>query len=252
LEDARFKTNDKNPLTELSELRFNIAQRDKEFNLSCRLMFGKMSYEFKGREYEIGVSRAFLRLTLEGCETTLDKRFGENVLAPMSEENCIETEVCAGTEASVGTSMTSGINVGANASGQAYHTQKRTVNQNVQHLPVTACPNSSWEVKPLSVSSNGKSLIEGTAIPNKRLCSLQRKQGGNRIVVIGEVQISKSDIKVSARGGNMNFKAFNTFRNKDAIIGLILKRAIQREAANSINDRSDSTAAISRCEVIEE
>lgn len=159
MEEVKFKTNDKNPFTQLSELRFSVAQEGKGFELSCQLMFGKMAYDHKDREYEIGVSRAHLRLTLEGCETTLGNVFGESVLAPMAEEDSIEAQECAGIETSVGMNAISGVNAGANASASAHRTRKRKLSQNKLHRPVTARPNDSWEVKPLSVTGRIQSVM---------------------------------------------------------------------------------------------
>ncbi len=252
LEDAKFKTNDKNPLTELSGLRFNITQGETGFDLSCQMMFGKMTYEHGHRQYEIGVVRAHLRLTLEGCETALGKLFGETVLVPVAEEDCIESQEFAGIGISSGVNAASGVSAAVNANASTQGTRSRKSSQSKLHLPVTALPNDSWEVKPLSVTGKIQGVIEGTAIPNERLCILQRKLGGNRIAVIGEVQVSKRDIKVSAKGGNKTFKAITEWKNKDVIIGQILKLAVQREAATSISRQTNSTVAISRSEVLEQ
>lgn len=251
LEEVNFKTDDKNPLTELSELRFEISQTDPDFELICRLRFGKMHYEHNEREYEVGVSRAHLRLSLEGCETTLGSAFGESVLNPVVEEDEIEAESSVSFELSAGASSDTGANAKANARAGAGGTRKRKMSQSNVHLPVVARPNDSWEVQPTSVTGTGENIIEGTAIPSVKLCVLRRKRGGNRIAIVGEVQISKSAMKVSAKGGNRLGKALNEWQNKDAIVSQILKRAIQREATIYLPGRLGSTVVISRCEVME-
>lgn len=252
MEDPKFKTDDKNPLTELSELRFEFGPAEQEFVLKCRLRFGKMQYEHSEREYEVGVSRAYLRLSLEGCETTFGSAFGESVLEPVVEEDGVEAQAFVGIEASVGVNSDTGANANASASSGACGIRKRRLSQNRVHLPVVARPNDSWEVQPKSVTGQTENMIEGTAIPGTRLCALRRKQGGNRIAVVGEVQVSKSAIKVSAKGGNRLNKAMSEWQNKDAIVSQILKRAIQREATTTIPGKSSSTVAVSRCEVLEE
>ena len=106
--DENFKINNKNSLNELSELRFDIEELDQDFGLNCRLRFGTMIYQHNDREYEVGVSRASLRLNLEGCETTLDDTFGESELEVVEEVETSETE----------TEMALSGGVGADGSGR--------------------------------------------------------------------------------------------------------------------------------------
>lgn len=248
MDEPKFSIDGKNPLTELSELRFELDPAKQNFSLKCLLRFGKMQYERNKREYEVGVSRAYLRLSLEGCETTLGSAFGESVLETVVEEDAVEAQATIGVKASFDTDSIVGASAGASASG----TRKRSVRQNTVHLPVTARPNDCWEVQSKSVSGQLANMIEGTAIPGTHLCDLRRKRGGNRMTIVGEVQVSKSAIKVSAKGGNFLNKTMSEWQNKDAIVSQILKRAIQREATSTIPGKSDSVVAICRCEVLEE
>lgn len=252
MKDIEFRTQRKNPLTELSELRLEIEPADTDFELKCLLIFGKMQYEHNGREYEVGVSRAHLRLSLEGCETTLGTAFGESVLEPVVEVDGLEIQsnACIGVSAS--SSSNTGTNATVKASAGVSGVRKQQLRQTKVHLPVVAGPNNSWKVEPKAVTGGCKNMIEGTAIPSARLGVLRRKQGGNRMAIIGEVQISKSAIIVSAKGGNRLNKTMVEWRNKDVIVSLILKKAIQREAASSVLGRSSSTVAFSRSEVSEE
>ncbi len=252
MDDPEFSTSGTNPLSELSEVRFEIDAREGLFELKCRLRFGKMQYEYKEQEYEVGVSKAYLRLSLEGCETTLGSGFGENVLEAVVEEDCVETQASVGADVSIGANTETGpaaqigAGVGANAA------RKRTLNQSKVHLPVTALPNDSWEVRPQTVTGTSNSVIEGTAIPSTKLCSLRRKKGGNRLAIIGEVQVSRSAVKVSAKRGNRLGRSMSEWQNKDAIVSQILRKAIQREANSALNQSTTSAVAISRCEVFEE
>lgn len=211
-----------------------------------------MLYEHNGREYEVGVSQAFLRLFLEGCESKLGSVFGESVLEPVIEKDELELKASVGVQAGAAVSSSSMANMGMSASAVARGDRTRTLGQTKHHLPVVALPNDSWEIKAQSVGIGTDYMIQGTAVPSARLCVLGRKQGGNRIVVIGEVQVSKSKIAVVAKGGNRIGKGLIEWRNKDTIVGLILKLAIQREASNFGNEQTASTVAISRCEVLEE
>jgi hypothetical protein len=252
LDEVNFKSNDKNPLTELSELRLEVEQDQQDFAVKCLLRFGKMLFEYKDREYEIGLSRAHLRLALEGCKTAMGSAYGENVLEHVEEEAELEIQTSIGFDAAGGADADVGAIATTNAHAHASRSQNQKRSQVKRHLPVMARPNDSWEVKAQSVAEKSEKTIEGTAIPSQRLCVLQRKQGGNRISVVGEVHVSKTAVKVSATGGNFVGKSFSELLNKDAIVSLILKRAVQREASTYLGDRTASTVAVSQCEVWEE
>lgn len=252
LDNPQFKVSGRNPLTELSEVRFEIEDQEGVFDLTCRLRFGKMQYEYKEQEYEVGVSKAYLRLALEGCETTLGSGFGENPLAAVFEEDCVDSQSSVGIGGSLGGDIKSGASAEAAAGGGASTARKRMRTQSLTHLPVKALPNDSWEVIPQTVSGQLDTVIEGTAIPSARLCSLRRKTGGNRLAIVGEVQVSRSAVKVSSRRGNRLGKSMSEWKNKDAIVSLILRNALQREASSSISQGASSAVAISRCEVLEE
>lgn len=247
-----FKIEGTNSLTELSELRFDIQEGDQTFDLGCRLRFGKMQYQHNDREYEVGVSRAFLRLNLEGCETTLDETFGESTLETVEEFDSAETETAVGVSGAAGADARGNLDGTASVSGAANSRVTRHRTMSKTHLPVVARPNNCWEVNPADVVGKADTNIEGTAIPSARLCTLRRKKGGNRMSVIAEVQVSKSAIKVSASRGNKMGKVLSEWQNKDAIVSQILKKAIQREAAANHASGSNSVVAISRCEIAEE
>ena len=252
MKETKFNVHDKNPLGELSELRFEMKPKGQEFDLTCQLRLGTMQFEHNGREYSVGISHAHLRLTLEGCETALGSAFGESPLEAVVEEDRLTTEAGVNADLSIGVNSNKGVNAEASVSAGAKGVRTRSLTQSKVHLPVTARPNNSWEVRPIKVTGQPENIIEGTAIPNAALASIRRKQGGNRMAVIGELQVSKSSIKVSAKGGNKVSKSFNQWQNKDAIVSLVLKKALQREAIGSFSKRSSSTVAFSRCEVLED
>lgn len=248
MDKSKFNIRDANPLTELSEIRFDVSQVEEIFELRCRLRFGRMHYEYKDREFEVGVSRAFLRLSLEGCESTLDSSYGENVLNSVVDNTSADTKLAAG--ANITGNVTSGVGVGAGvgASAEVRHSSS----QSSIRLPVKALPNNSWEVEPQKVTGEASTIIEGTAIPGEVLCKLRRKQGGNRLAIIGEVQVSKNSVKVTSKGGNRLLKSMTEWQNKDAIVSQILRKAIQREASGVLSARSTSSVVIARCEAYEE
>jgi hypothetical protein len=252
LTEINFEHDDKNSLTELSELRFDVEQIEQDFGLNCRLRFGTMQYQHNDREYEVGVSRAFLRLNLEGCETTLDETFGESALETVEEYDTAETETAVGVAGAAGGNSQGKVDGAAAIRGSANSKITRKRARSKTHLPVVARPNNCWEVVPDDVVGKTDASIQGTAIPSERLCVLRRKTGGNRMSVIAEVQVTKKAITVSARGGNKMGKALSEWQNKDAIVSQILKRAIQREAATNYAHGSNAVVAISRCEIAEE
>jgi hypothetical protein len=252
LTDVSFKIDNENSLTELSELRLEVDEHDQQFGLVCLLRFATMHYQHKDREYEVGVSRAVLRLNLEGCETTLDNAFGENTLAIVEEYEAAEAETAASASGSLGLQFRGTIDGSAAISGDANNKMTRKRERSKAYLPVVARPNNCWEVKPVTVIGTAVSNIDGTAIPSERLCLLRRKKGGNRMSIIAEVQVSKSAINVAAKRGNKVGKRLAEYQNKDAIISQILKRAIQREAATNYAGKINSVVAISRCEIAEE
>lgn len=250
--DENFKINSKNSLNELSELRFDIEELEHDFGLNCRLRFGTMIYQHNDREYEVGVSRAFLRLNLEGCETTLDDTFGESELKIVEEIETSETDTEIGLSGGGGVDGSGRLGGSAAAFWKTGAKAKTIRAQSRTLLPVVAKPNDSWEVRPHTVVGKIDNSIEGTAIPSTRLCVLRRKRGGNRMSVIAEVQVTKSAIKVAASNGNKFGKTLSEWRSKDIIVSQILKRAIQREAATANVTISSAVVAISRCEITEE
>lgn len=252
LQEPKFKTTANNPFTELAELRLEMKARGDEIDVQCRLIFGNMRHEHNNREYEIGLRRAYLRLNLEGCETTLESAFGENELPSVIEEDELESGTSLGTSIS-GAADTSGalstraqMEIGANGTRRQSSTQKR------ERLPMTRKPGDSWEVVAQSVLGSANADLVGTAISGQKLCSLRRKDGGNRLAATGEVQVAKSAIAVSAKGGNQLGKALSEWQNKDAIVSQIMKRALQREAIGGAARTLAKVIVVSRAEVSEE
>lgn len=251
MKDIKLKCSYSNPLAELSEFRLDYEVDDGKLDLLCRLGFATMSYFHDGTQFEIGVSHAFLRLTLEGCETTVDKRYGDSLLAPVIQEGLIEKKSSVGLEATSGLSQETvpGFSAGVKANSEAARSQK--FSQSLVHSPVRSRPNNSWEIQPVKLAGSPEEVIEGTAIPGERLCSVRRRSGGNRLSVIGEVHVAKSKFSVKAKGGNRLGRTMTEWRNKDAVVGQLLKKAIQREVASN-NSADGEFVAISRCEIVEE
>ncbi len=238
-----------NPFNELSELRLQLNTSDEvQFEVKCRIRFSVMHHEHNGREYIVGLKSASLRLSLEGCETTLDPVYGESALAHVTDEKTFETSYEVGTEVAVqaGTDFPSRAGVGIRAGAAASNSRRSNLSN--KRLPMTAKPNDTWLIEAQSVDGAAHASLDGTAIAGQRLCTVQRSDGGNRLAVTGEIHASKGALNVSAKGGNKWGKDFAVWGNKDAVIGQILKKALERETVRA----SSSVFVTSRCEVAEE
>jgi hypothetical protein len=246
---SNFKETYQNPFNELSELRLQLSASDEgQFEVKCRIRFSVMRHEHSGREYTVGLKRASLRLNLEGCETTLDPVFGENSLASVTDEATLEmnSQVGGNVKVSVGTEGPPGASAGFNAGADTKNARKSSLSNT--RLPMTAKPNDTWEVVAQSVDGTAHANLDGTAIAGQRLCTIQRRDGGNRLAVTGEIHASKGSLNVSAKGGNKLGKDFAVWGNKDAVIGQVLKKALERETVRT----SSRIFVASRCEVAEE
>lgn len=252
MQEPKFKTTANNPFTELAELRLEMKARGDEFDVQCRLIFGNMRHEHNNREYEIGLRRAFLRLSLEGCETTLETAFGENELQSVFEEDELETHASLGASVSGGAETSGALRTSAQMEVGANGTRRRSNTQKRERLPMTRKPGDSWEVVVQSVVGSANADLVGTAMSGQKLCSLRRRDGGNRLAATGEVQVAKSAISVSAKGGNVLGKALTEWQNKDAIVSQIMRRALQREAIGGAARTLAKVIVVSRAEVSEE
>lgn len=252
MQEPRFTTKTNNVFTELAELRLDLKARDDDFDVLCRLIFGKMEYEYNSRQYEIGLRRAHLRLSLEGCETTIEPAFGEKELPSVTETETQELNATVGASVAVNASFSSSVgakmhfDVGASGNRQQCSNQTRT------RLPMTRKPGDSWEVIPQAVSISEDAKLDGSAIAGQKLCTLQRTVGGNRLAAVGEVQVARAAIVVSAKHGNKVGRALDEWQNKDAIVSQILKRALQREARSGTESKFASVVVVSKAEVLEE
>ncbi|MDE4190263.1 hypothetical protein [Phaeobacter gallaeciensis] len=246
---ASFKENYQNPFNELSELRLQLnASENDQFEIKCRMRFSVMRQEYNGREYKVGLKRASLRLNLEGCETTLDPVFGENALAAVTEEETLEIASHAKASINVNAGTVCAPSAGAGLGAGAEAKKARRSSHSNTRLPMTAKPNDTWEIVGQSVGGTSQANLDGTALAGQRLCTVQRREGGNRLAVTGEVHASKGAINVSAEGGNRWGKDFAVWGNKDAVIGQVLKKALERETIRA----SSSVFVVSRCEVAEQ
>jgi hypothetical protein len=217
----------------------------------CRLVFARTSYHYKEIEFQVGISDAQLRLTLEGCESTLDARYGETRLPIVTEEQTVEKNSDLTLNAQISASVDELGDFATGAGGKMGVSKSARSFQSSVRLPVEALPNDAWRIRSVKPGQTSSDIIEGTAIAGECICSIRRKFGGNRILIVGEVHVSKSSIRVSAVKGNFWGKFMSEKSGKEAIVGLILKKAIQREATSRSQSGDAQVVAVSRCEIKE-
>ncbi|MBL6426703.1 MAG: hypothetical protein HOY44_04185 [Maritimibacter sp.] len=240
-----------NPLPELTELQLRISSAGETYELMCQLVFADTTIGLGGSEYRVGFSQARLQLDLEGCERVLGSDYGSERLPQLDETGSGSSQQSIGFEGGIGASpeaVTANVTARAGRSGKQEHSKelKRT------HLPVVALPNGSWRIRALSAGCARNDLLSGTAIAGERLCSLERSQGGNRIAVIGELQVAGRHVVVQPVGGERIGKKLKLWGNKEAVIAKVLEKAMRREASQSGEGHSMSTVVVSKCEVSEQ
>jgi hypothetical protein len=249
--EPTFKRDEKNPLPEFAELRMEVLSDEGEFDVNCQLRFSSDEIDVVGRTFRVGIEEARLQLALEGCETVLGKDFGEALLAPVAHSETLTRETS--TAASLGGSLdalgTPSGEIGASTSAAKNHVTQ--INQTRQSLPMTALPNAGWRIKSIQVVDGAGNPLDGTAMRGERLTRLKRRSGGNRVSVVAELQVKRSSITVKPTKGNRWGRMFSAASNKDAIVALILQRAMRREAA-SVPQQHENTVVVSRAAVTEE
>lgn len=251
MEIGAFEGKPKNPLTELSELRLEVLPGDDLFSVKCLLKLGVMHLEHGGNQFDIGASRTVLRLWLEGCETEIGSNFAEHSLPAVEETNTAIDSKSAKANLKIMTLGSKGTH--CDAAGElgvgGSVTNERTQSQ--INFPVRGLPGDAWEVRAQSVGKGAGSMIQGTAIRGERLCILRRVSGGNRMALTAELQVRKSDLEVTQHGGNKLGRAFGSRHNRDALIGIIVGRAMEREVAISGGLPQPETIVVSKCEMNE-
>lgn len=249
--EKRISKSELNPLTELAELRLSMNRGTSTYDVGCQLRFSSAELEFRNRDYLVGISEARLQLYLEGLETVLGEDFGDADL-PTTEatrESTSETDLSVGLafEADVNGPNKSGIATGMGASRR----RSQTLRSTSALLPMVALPNAAWRVR--NVEGAGQdATLDGTAMRGQRLCRLQAKSGGNRTIVTAELQVRRSHLRVKPASGDKWGKRFSLIRNKDAVVGLVLQRAIRREAAAATGRELQKTVVVSKVEMLEE
>lgn len=250
--DPTYKPNAKNPLTDLSELRLQIENIEDRLSLRCQLKFGVMRLDHDGFHFEVGLSRAVLRLALEGCETKMGSNFAERHLEAVTETETSKSSSSWGVNVEAGFSELSNPKLELRGHGAIGSEWERIQSKNGFRHAVRALPNDGWEVSAQTIGTKSNTMIEGTALSGDVLCELQQLSGGNRLSVVGELQASKRTINVVAKGGNVVGRNLLRRENRDAVLGIIVGKALEREAVQVGVGQHDTHLVASRCEVGEE
>lgn len=252
VDGPKFSKNDCNPLKELSELRLDISSSEDGFDVTCQLRFSTGEVSLRGREYTVGITEARLQLSLEGCETALGCDFGSAGLAVFSEDETISTKTAIGTGAQGAFSLDGICPPSAHIKANAERHHNHVFNAKKILLPMTAVPGNAWRVREASLQGTENRALDGAAIDGERLCKILRKDGGNRMQVVAELQVRRSSNKVNPTKGDIRGKLFSLKRNKDAVVAKVLEKAIRREAATIPQGGSATTVVASKAELTEE
>lgn len=248
MKDPEFRKNEKNPLTELAELRLAVVPDGDEFDVRSQLRFSVAEVCLKDREYRVGISEARLQLYLEGWETALGCDFGDVEIAATSEETTVKTQASAGGSLEASSHLGGQLSPKASLRGGASKTQNHMLQANRVHFPVVALPNNGWKVKAPPVGNSQRQSLEGSAMSGGSLCRLQKKSGGNRLSLAAELQVRRSNITVAPTKGNAWGKLFSLSNNKDAVVAKVLEKALQREASAIPQGSREGTVVVSKSE----
>jgi len=249
--EQTFNKDERNPLAELAELRMAVKPDGEFFDIVCQLRLSSSEVSFNGREYRVGISETRLQLHLEGWETSLGCDFGDAPISTITEEEKLTRQ--AGVSGAVGMQVGPGgvSPPTGSAKMQAQQGYSHTLGSTRTHLPMTALPNNAWRVKSGPAAQKADQPLDGTAIGGERLCRLERKSGGNRLSMVAELQVRRSNITVKPVKGDMRGKVFSLMRNKDAIVAKILEKALFREASTVPQAQPETTVVVSKTEISE-
>jgi len=259
MHERKFRGVSQNPLTELSELRVKVepCSGDAGLSVSASLKFDSMSLNHRGTEFQVGVSRAFLGMKLSGCEARMGTVFREDPIPSVTQTETFGQTGSSqiGGTASVSTSsnqldskivVDAGLNAEATSKGE--HNIVRQ--QNSTDPAIRSLPNNRWEVR-VPTPANNKVWVKGTILSNQELCKVDQLSHGNRIAVIAEVITRKTDLEVDTRANKM-MRRLALYNNREAVIGIVVCKALRREVAKEDMQSNEQWISIARCEIEEE
>lgn len=223
-----FDKDERNPLGEMSDLRLELDECEDDFDIKCLLRFGTGEFSYKGKPYVLGFLRAQLQLGLEGLETVLGSDFSEATITHVNEVDSVLTGSSGGAAADAEFDTDGQARTRFVISAKARREHNREAKQEKTKLPISTLPGNRWQVE---MPANDGAL-EGTVMSGERLTRLRRKTGVNRVGVVAEVHVKKREICVTPPSGNALTKALRLTKNRDEVVGLVLQKAMRREAAD--------------------
>lgn len=236
-----------NPFSELSEFSLTFEDRSvSNARLLAVLKFGLMNFEHEGVDYNIGVSKAYMSLELAGYRVVPGTSYGEHRLPSVTEtkESITQDKAAASSQIKTNSSFPLPEMGGAlETSVSGGTTTTRT--KRVEHNPVRSLPNNRWEIVAPSTSKL-REHIDGSVLISDQLCELVRNGRDNRESITGELYVRKIDVQVEATRQNQLLRRFNSYRNKEAIIGILASKAIGREGAARGLGANEKLMVISR------
>lgn len=248
---AEFRENKSNALTELSELRMELSENGELLDVLCQIKFATAEVEFSNRSYCVGIRQARLQLYLDGWETSLGSDLGSKPIAAIETSKQQVSETALSGKAEAGIDSTGSAHGGL--SGSASRTTKLIDSQCITSTngPIVSLPNNAWKIEATALANERPKPLEGTVLQGERLCSIKKQGRSNRSRVTAELQVRKSKVCVEPSSGNKLGKRFSILRNRDAIIGKVLERALAREAEQATTRSLDASVVASRVELEE-
>ena len=248
---TEFHGEPENPFTELSQLRIRLESDrfGSKYALHASLKIDEMSYDHNGTDYVIGVSAAYLNLSLNGLRTVEGTYLGEQRL-----DDAMESK--SGVKTSKDTSaadagLKASTSAAPEASGQfsfgssSESRNQTSKNQSRKMLAVRSLPGDRWSISVPRVTDQ-KEWIHGSPFIDHEICELVGTTVNSARSVDAQLMIRKIDIEVKARRGNKVIKSLRVFRNQEAILTQLAAKALKRHSAVNNLAADDKVIVVSR------
>lgn len=253
LDAPKYITEHLNPLTELCELRLRAEQSGKKGTVEVfgTLKLDSMSLTVEAVEYRIGLSKAYLSLKLSGFDVVMGTLLGEIEIAAV-EHNEVHSERTGASYELNAKSNTGDHNysLGASAAAETSARNDTTRKKTNRETAIRSLPNNRWEIT-VPTPTRSKEWIKGAVISNSSICRLDSIRGANTTGISADVTARKLDVEVDTVGGNAMARRMRLYRNKEAVVGVLVAKSLSREIARNNSESDEKYLVVSRCEVKE-
>lgn len=251
MSDSAYKLDEDNRYDELVQLRLELRNNGEDSDLHCELFFGTAQLSHKEQEYEIGFRKATLRLKLEGCRIALDSSFGTTSIPTVTRNETLNSATGTVLSAGVAIEATDASQASAKAGIEKSKRHELNLTATSEKIPMSRAPGDAWEISSPSVRSTPQNCLIGSPMSGERLCTIQRKAGGNRLAIIGEIHVLASSISVTSKRNFKPTRYVSEYRNKDAIIQQLISKSLKRNVAKQNSRMAAKSLVASRVEISE-